>query len=160
MRAISLGDLPGRIERATLQRALTWSCSGRGLPCPRLSRAGRWALTPPFHPCLVLTPAGVRTFGGLFSVALSKDRSFSPWCGACRRTLTSGLPCGVRTFLPTTRLRLDCTPSPASPAKMNVKRSLSRRSLVVGRPSAPLPRVIILLGGGGCTKDLTQLSRM
>jgi len=80
VRAISLGDLPGRIERAT--RALTWSCSGRGLPCPRLSRAGRWALTPPFHPCP--HPGEAWAAGGLFSVALSKDRSFSSWCSCAQ----------------------------------------------------------------------------
>jgi hypothetical protein len=27
-----------------------WSCSGRGLPCPRGLPTGRWALTQPFHP--------------------------------------------------------------------------------------------------------------
>jgi hypothetical protein len=29
-----------------------WPCSGWGLPCAGALPPGRWALTPPFHPCL------------------------------------------------------------------------------------------------------------
>jgi hypothetical protein len=162
VRAISLGDLPGRIERAT--RALTWSCSGRGLPCPRLSRAGRWALTPPFHPCLALTPAGMRAFGGLFSVALSKDRSFSPWCGCAphldeRPALWSpDFPPHQPDFVWTVRLRQPSAGEDKLQAKLVIVPPQAARRTVQakpggGRPSAPLPRIIILPEGGGCTQD-------
>ncbi len=55
-----------------------------GFSVPRMLPSGRWALTPPFHPCqmrstkrgklLVFPPAcrrGANVIGGLFSVALS-----------------------------------------------------------------------------------------
>ena len=57
------------------------------LAVPLVSPRTRWALTPPFHPCLATRVA----IGGLFSVALVSDRS--AWA------LPSALPCGVRTFL-------------------------------------------------------------
>ena len=43
------------------------SCTARGLSCPRPYGAGRWALTPPFHPYLCLLRGG----GGIFSATLS-----------------------------------------------------------------------------------------
>ena len=36
-------------ERAAPQSSI-WPCTGWGFPCPRRLLAGRWALTPPFHP--------------------------------------------------------------------------------------------------------------
>ena len=47
-----------------------WPCSDRGLPCLRGLRPERWALTPPFHPCLFPSLA-LGIIGGLLSVALS-----------------------------------------------------------------------------------------
>jgi hypothetical protein len=115
---------------------------------------GRWALTPPFHPCLRYAPfedvpkvflraiTGIRCAGGIFSVALSVNRSigFSLCCCACRRVsrieptkrhrLKSMLPfpwryqarcptslsrSGVRTFLPPSRLRSQASDRPAHP---------------------------------------------
>jgi len=43
-----------------------------GFAVPGTSPPPRWALTPPFHPCLIpSTLAGLRAIGGLLSVALS-----------------------------------------------------------------------------------------
>ncbi len=42
-----------------------------GLAVPKTSPSSRWALTPPFHPCLIPGPCGSGAIGGLFSVALS-----------------------------------------------------------------------------------------
>jgi len=102
-----------------------------GFSVPRMSPPGRWALTPPFHPCqmrstetggLVVFPQacrrGASITGGLFSVALSvagfSEASFrspqrsAPWryqarCPAVADSceLTTA---GVRTFLPSTAL--------------------------------------------------------
>src|SRR5205823_10348897 len=41
-----------------------------GFAVPTLSPTSRWALTPPFHPCL-----SPKAIGGLFSVALSVTQS-------------------------------------------------------------------------------------
>src|SRR5205823_2792685 len=65
----------------------TRSCSGWGLPSIRPHERIWRALTSPFHPCSRLAARG-----GLFSVALSPDRSRPP--------LAATLPSGVRTFLP------------------------------------------------------------
>ena len=54
---------PTRIRRGSRHQIPIWSCSGRGLPSPRLLPTARCALTAPFHPYL-------RT-GGLLSAALS-----------------------------------------------------------------------------------------
>jgi hypothetical protein len=48
--------------------APVWPCSGWGLPCRSLLPGARWALTPPFHPCLCRVSPVI---GGLLSVALS-----------------------------------------------------------------------------------------
>ena len=61
-----------------------------GFFVPRRLRAGRWALTPPFHPY-----PGLRR-GGLFSVTLSVIRDFHR---GRPHFLCGMLPCGVRTFL-------------------------------------------------------------
>ena len=54
---------PTRIRRGSRHQIPIWSCSGRGLPSPRLLPTARCALTAPFHPYL-------RT-GGFLSAALS-----------------------------------------------------------------------------------------
>jgi hypothetical protein len=54
---------PTRIRRGSRPWIPIWSCSGRGLPSPRLLPTARCALTAPFHPYL-------RT-GGFLSAALS-----------------------------------------------------------------------------------------
>ena len=65
-----------------------------GFFVPRSLRAGRWALTPPFHPDL--RPLLRATAGGLFSVTLSVKPDFGP---EFPRVLRGMLPEGVRTFL-------------------------------------------------------------
>ena len=54
---------PTRIRRGSRHRIPIWSCSGRGLPSPRLLPTARCALTAPFHPYLKT--------GGFLSAALS-----------------------------------------------------------------------------------------
>jgi hypothetical protein len=77
-------DLPGSLGRATLRRSPIWSCSGWGLP----SHLGRprcwWSLTPPFHPCLCLTPPGSLV------QALPVGHRRSALCGTFRRVTPPG----------------------------------------------------------------------
>src|SRR6185295_11067409 len=72
-----------------------------GFSVPRKLPGGRWALTPPFHPCPVPLPASGRfnflwhypstpAFAGIARVYLGPE---SP-------ELRGIAPCGVRTFLP------------------------------------------------------------
>ena len=64
-----------------------WSCSGRGLPGHPGRPGCRWALTPPFHPCLcACAPSAVCSL-------LRFPSAHAAW------ELPSVLPCGVRTFL-------------------------------------------------------------
>jgi hypothetical protein len=115
-----------------------------GFSVPRMLPSGRWALTPPFHPCqmrsterggpLVLPKAcrrGASITGGLFSVALSvaafPDASFRPplRTGTSPLALPGALPCRSRLL----RAHCDWSPdfppvpvyrdrrSPGSPAK-------------------------------------------
>jgi len=73
---------PGRPDRASRRRTGAGGCAtlhAVGFAVPRRSRAGRWAFTPPFHPCLI--PRNTRAIGGLFSVALS--RAPNPGAGGC-----------------------------------------------------------------------------
>jgi hypothetical protein len=105
--------------------------AGFAVPAPLLMP--RWALTPPFHPCLRSVPfedvpkvflqaiTGIRSAGGMFSVALSVNSSTGlSLCCLLRRqprpiaakitqtevcateplALPGALPYGVRTFLP------------------------------------------------------------
>ncbi len=66
-----------------------------GFFVPRRSRAGRWALTPPFHPCR--TPREAVTGGLLFCDTFRRPR-LAP---RGRPHVLRGMsPCGVRTFLP------------------------------------------------------------
>ncbi len=67
-----------------------------GFFVPRRLRAGRWALTPPFHPF----QAAARGAGPvvLFSVTLSVVPGLGR--GGRPRVLRGMSPCGVRTFLP------------------------------------------------------------
>jgi len=76
-----------------------------GFFVPRRLLAGRWALTPPFHPfqeigsCLfqlLARPGKTQPPGGLFSVTLSVTAGFHR---RFPRVLHGMLPCGVRTFL-------------------------------------------------------------
>jgi hypothetical protein len=92
----------------------------------------RWALTPPFHPYLRCVPledvpkvflraiTGIRSTGGIFSVALSvmwPSRASSP--GVTRRVAPTLLSqSGVRTFLPPNPL------SQARPAIIQLTRRL------------------------------------
>ena len=65
-----------------------------GFFVPRHLRAGRWALTPPFHPYPV--PPRGENVAVLFSVTLSVAPDFHP---TRPRILRGMLPGGVRTFL-------------------------------------------------------------
>ena len=69
-----------------------WSCSGWGLPSPRLLPAARCALTAPFHPYPAAQGKPARTVG-----AVSFLLHF-PWAHA-PQVLPGTLPCGARTFL-------------------------------------------------------------
>ena len=79
-----------------------------GFTVPPRLRLARWALTPPFHPCLD------RSRGGLFSVALSVSHS-RKWAARVYPGVGPGLrgiaPCGVRTFLPRQMPRAILRPS-------------------------------------------------
>ncbi len=95
--------IPGgcRRSRSVLGRRPNPSCSvlhRMGFFVPPRLRSGRWAFTPPFHPCRPVC-TGV---GGMFSVTLSVDRDFGP---GPPRILRGMLPCGVRTFLSKPALR-------------------------------------------------------
>jgi hypothetical protein len=71
-----------------------------GFFVPRRLRSGRWALTPPFHPCPRRAASLSRSrivVGGLFSVTLSVASGFRQMRP---RVLRGMLPVGVRTFLP------------------------------------------------------------
>ena len=95
------GSAPGwrRAARATLWIPYL-ALHPMGFSVPRRLRAGRWALTPPFHPC----QPSRRTAGGLFSVALSVGRASRPGRPRVLPGRSPGLrgiaPCGARTFLP------------------------------------------------------------
>jgi hypothetical protein len=84
-----------------------------GFSVPRMSPPGRWALTPPFHPCqmiptesggpLVLPQAcrrGASITGGLFSVALSVAATLRP-AFAKRATQPPGVTRRVALLWPT-----------------------------------------------------------
>ncbi len=125
------------------------SASGRGLPLregvilvPYIHEMGTALATAD----LVICRAGASTLAEL--AAIEKPAIVVPWTGAAndhQMANARSLAClGLISVIPEseltpqrlvqeiqTRLRLDRTPSPASPAKMNVKRSLSRRSLAV-----------------------------
>lgn len=58
------------LERDGQPLAPVWPCSQWGLSCRGRLRRARWALTPPFHPCLCGRPKP-SAIGGLFSVTLS-----------------------------------------------------------------------------------------
>jgi hypothetical protein len=104
-----------------------------GFSVPRVSPLGRWALTPPFHPCQMRPtesgqPGGFAaglpqryeshrrfifcgTFRGrVFAFRLRETRGATPWCYQARRPSPWKLPkavsrvFGVRTFLPPTLL--------------------------------------------------------
>jgi len=117
-----------------------WPCTTRGFPCSSVLLPGRWALTPPFHPCLTLLafrrrPAGfparchrARFAGGLFSVALSVNSStgFS-LCSSFRASVIAGpqvcFAIGGRTF------RSDINIS-------NINRALAPEELILLLPSS------------------------
>ncbi|GKS57378.1 hypothetical protein YTPLAS18_09050 [Nitrospira sp.] len=70
-------DLPEDLGRASLvafeARSSPYLILLRAtLAVPEMSPPPRWALTPPFHPCL---SSHTQAIGGLFSVALVSDRS-------------------------------------------------------------------------------------
>ena len=75
---------PTRIHRGSRYRIPIWSCSGRGLPSPRLLPTARCALTAPFHPYLA-------------SQAVSFLLHF-PWAHT-PQALPGTLTSGARTFL-------------------------------------------------------------
>ncbi len=66
-----------------------------GFFVPRPLRAGRWALTPPFHPCR--TPLDAAPGGFIFCDTFRRPR-LGP--RGRPRVLRGMSPCGVRTFLP------------------------------------------------------------
>jgi hypothetical protein len=61
---------PQRLYRGGPPLAAYLALLPLGFAMPRMSPPARWALTPPFHPCLY--PVN-RAIGGLFSVALSVE---------------------------------------------------------------------------------------
>ena len=73
-----------------------WSCSGWGLPSPRLLPAARCALTAPFHPYPALAGARAGVASGPQAVCFLLH---FPWARA-PQVLPGTLPCGARTFLP------------------------------------------------------------
>ena len=98
-----LRPIPGgcRRSRGVLGRRPDPSCSvlhRMGFFVPPCLRSGRWAFTPPFHPCR----SACAEVGGMFSVTLSVDRDFGL---GPPRILRGMLPCGVRTFLSRLALR-------------------------------------------------------
>ena len=107
-----------------------------GFAVPASLLSPRWALTPPFHPYLRRVPCedipkvflraitGIRSAGGIFSVALSVNRRNArlerrplrplPWRYQARCP-TSLSQSGVRTFLPPSRFRNQASDHPAHP---------------------------------------------
>ena len=69
-----------------------------GFSVPPRSLAGRWALTPPFHPYPALSKAD----GGLIFCGTIRRKilSFRPRVSPPMAGLRGIAPCGVRTFLP------------------------------------------------------------
>ena len=94
-------------------------CSHWGLPSQRSYPLCWWALTPPFHPYLLL--------GGLFSVALSLSHLRPP--------LTASAPCGVPTFLPLSpRLKRATTRSTSRVCHLEIVPCLGgKRTWMLGR---------------------------
>lgn len=76
-------------RRSGTKAGHTWSCTGRGLPCPATHVLGGGLLL--HHFTFSRYP---RASGCVFSVALSPAYAGSP--------LATALSCGVRTFLPST----------------------------------------------------------
>ena len=118
-----LRPIPGgcRRLRGVLGRRPDPSCSvlhRMGFFVPPCLRSGRWAFTPPFHPCRPVC-TGV---GGMFSVTLSVDRDFGP---GPPRILRGMLPCGVRTFLSKRALRPAGSDRPPSVDKVDAWRGFS-----------------------------------
>ena len=118
-----LRPIPGgcRRLRGVLGRRPDPSCSvlhRMGFFVPPCLRSGRWAFTPPFHPCRPAC-AGV---GGMFSVTLSVDRDFGP---GPPRILRGMLPCGVRTFLSRLALRRGESDRPPSVEMVDAWRGFS-----------------------------------
>ena len=131
-----LRPIPGgsRRLRGVLGRRPDPSCSvlhRMGFFVPPCLRSGRWAFTPPFHPCRPAC-AGV---GGMFSVTLSVNRDFGP---GSPRVLRGMLPCGVRTFLSRLALR---------PAESDRPPSILTLSRLENFSSGDLLRISILRWG-------------
>ena len=123
-----LRPIPGgcRRLRGVLGRRPDPSCSvlhRMGFFVPPCLRSGRWAFTPPFHPCRPVC-TGV---GGMFSVTLSVDRDFGP---GPPRILRGMLPCGVRTFLSKRALRPAGSDRPPSQGSLRGRRGVSSGDLV------------------------------
>src|SRR6266571_8613359 len=70
-----------------------------GFSVPPRLRLERWALTPPFHPCL-LSLAKLRRFNFLWHCPSAGLAAWPPACIPDTSGLRSIAPCGVRTFLP------------------------------------------------------------
>ena len=103
----------------------TWPCSGWGLPCRSGCPEARWALTPPFHPCLCPARAGPSAVCSLWPCP-------SP-CGA--RGLPGTLPYGARTFLdPTPEPERGPRPTSASPRSAQER---TRTSTGLESPTRP-----------------------
>ena len=109
-----------------------------GFSVPRMSPPGRWALTPPFHPCqmrstgrgqpVVLPRAcrrGASITGGLFSVALSVA-AFRRCAFARRKTQPPGVT--RRVALPSPTLRSSRRPESGLSSRSLPLRETSRRS--------------------------------
>ncbi len=121
--AVAVRLLPGAIHPAlssgTCGQAGRFPCSvlhRMRFVVPPSSRSGRWALTPPFHPCRRLRG------GGLFSVTLSVNVA----CATPPMLAHGMLPCGVRTFLP---------PSPLA---------VQKRAITPAGPPSALDRMALM----------------
>ena len=108
-----------RNAERTAPRASYLALHPAGFSVPQRSHAGRWSLTPPFHP---YRTSSLRSQpGGIFSVALSVSTPLNvlPTCTPACAGLRGAASCGVRTFLFHSPLRvLKAILRPSEPANI------------------------------------------
>jgi hypothetical protein len=95
-------DLPGGFQRAVVKRLPIWPCSVRGFAC-HLSYDRCGALLPHLFTIACLRPLG-RRHGRPCDLPLAVYFLCHCPSGCPDRELPGALPCGVRTFLPPSRL--------------------------------------------------------
>ena len=131
-------SLPGDFERAVLERLPIWLCSVRGFAC-RPCYQERGALSPHLF-----------TIASLRACALRRGRPcdlplavyfLCHFPSSCPdRALPGALPCGVRTFLPSTRLSEARSGQAPSPLRGSLRASPegASRTTIVWRTAAHL----------------------